>query len=66
MQETRLALSFRELADRVGVSPRSIQNWVARGDLSAIKVGSRTLITTAEAERWLSTRPARNSRKEGR
>lgn len=65
MQE-RLALSFQELADRVGVSSRSISNWVARGDLKAIKVGSRTLVTTAEAERWLSTRPDRNSRKEGR
>lgn len=66
MQEERLALSFRELADRIGVSPRSISNWVARGDLKAIKLGSRSVVTTAEAERWLSTRPARPSGKEGR
>jgi excisionase family DNA binding protein len=62
----RLAMSFAELADRVGVSPRSIQNWVARGDLQAIKVGRRTLVTTKEAERWLASRPTKNSRKEGK
>ncbi|MFN9271070.1 MAG: helix-turn-helix domain-containing protein [Planctomycetaceae bacterium] len=60
--QNRLAFSFRELADAIGVCPRSIANWVARGELRAIKVGSRTVVTVAEAERWLATRPARGSR----
>ena len=64
--EARLALSFQELADRVGVSPRTIANFVQRGDLEAVKLGRRTVVKASEVERWLNSRPVKNTRKEGK
>ena len=40
----RLAVSKKEAATMIGVSERSIDNWVKQGKITARKVGSRVLL----------------------
>lgn len=50
---TRLALSYAELAQSLGVTTRHISNEVKRGHIKAIKLGGRRLIPMAEVDRLL-------------
>lgn len=43
-----------EIAERMGVSKRTVLRWIERGDLTAYRVGSVTRIEPAEFERFLS------------
>lgn len=37
--QTRSYLSPREMADVLGVTPRTIYNWIHRGEVEAIRIG---------------------------
>jgi excisionase family DNA binding protein len=50
----RLAYSIHEAAAALGLSTSSIWKWISLGQLRAIKVGGRTLITAAELNRVLT------------
>jgi excisionase family DNA binding protein len=34
-------LSVREVADEIGVSPQAVRNWIARDEMSAVRVSAR-------------------------
>lgn len=51
----RLAFSVHEAAAALGLSASSIWKWISLGQLRAIKVGGRTLITADELNRVLKT-----------
>lgn len=59
-QPPTVALSIDDLIERYKVSRSTINRQLASGALRARKLGRKTLIETAEAERWWSeaTRPA--------
>jgi excisionase family DNA binding protein len=50
---TRLALSYDELAEALGVTRRHIDNLVRRGEIKAIRLGGRRLVPMQEVERIL-------------
>lgn len=50
---TRLALSYAELAEAMGVTSKHIGNLVQRGKIKPIRLGARCLIPMAEVERIL-------------
>jgi excisionase family DNA binding protein len=52
-QTSRLAISVRDAADRLGISYRSVQKYVAAEVLPARKVGRRTLILVRDLELFL-------------
>jgi excisionase family DNA binding protein len=54
----RISYSPSDAAKVIGVSRSTLFNLLARGDLKARKLGTRTLITTAELERYLAELPA--------
>lgn len=54
----RMSYSPSDAAKVIGVSRSTLFNLLARGDLKARKLGTRTLITSAELERYLSELPA--------
>jgi len=55
-----------EIAERMGVSKRTVLRWIERGDLAAYRVGSVTRIELAEFERFLARhRAATGSSKHG-
>jgi excisionase family DNA binding protein len=49
----RLAVSIREAATIIGVSPRSIQNFIRLKRLPARKIGRRTVILVNALEAFL-------------
>lgn len=50
-------ISIRELAGDAKVSQRTVERAISNGDLPAFKVGSRTLIDSADARDWLTRNP---------
>jgi excisionase family DNA binding protein len=52
--ENAKTLSIREAAERLGVTPETARTAARRGDLPAIRVGSRLLILREPFERLLS------------
>lgn len=50
-------ISIRELAGAAKVSQRTVERAISNGDLPAFKVGSRTLIDSADARDWLMRNP---------
>jgi excisionase family DNA binding protein len=46
-------VSTKEIGPLLGVSPRTIRNWVKRGDIKAHKIGHCFKITRREAVRIL-------------
>jgi excisionase family DNA binding protein len=50
---TKLAVSVREAAAMLGISPRSVQNYIAAKILPARKLGKRTVILTSALEKFL-------------
>jgi excisionase family DNA binding protein len=49
----RLAVSIKEAAEALGVSPYTIGNYIRRGQIVASKVGRRVLIEPSELRRLL-------------
>jgi excisionase family DNA binding protein len=52
-QPDRLAVSIREAAAMLGISPRSVQKYVAANLLPARKIGRRTVIPFSALEAFL-------------
>jgi excisionase family DNA binding protein len=50
MQTTKLLLSKRDCAAALSVSVRTVENLIARKELVARRIGSRTLIPVASLE----------------
>jgi excisionase family DNA binding protein len=66
---SKLAVSTREAAQMLSVSPRTIQNYIAAKLLPARKIGRRTVIAVRSLEVFLRTdhaSPVENSSIEGR
>lgn len=49
----RTALSAKEAAESIGISPRKLWELTNRGEIPAIKLGNRTLYPVAALQRWL-------------
>jgi excisionase family DNA binding protein len=49
----KLAVSIREAAAMLGISPRSVQNFVSLKKLPARKIGRRTLVLMRDLEAFL-------------
>jgi len=56
MNEYKLALSVEETARRISVCSKTVHNLIARGQLQARKIGSRTVILVTDLEKFLETR----------
>ena len=54
-ENKKLAVGIREAAQMIGVSPRSVQNYVAAKLLPARKLGRRTVIPVRALEAFLRT-----------
>jgi len=54
--------SIKETAAWAGVSTPTVQRAIADGDLEALKIGNRTIITPAAREKWSKTWTARPAR----
>lgn len=61
--ETR-ALSVAEVAERLGISERSVRRLIDRGELRARRLGARVLIAEADLQQLLSQPPAPGARAE--
>jgi len=53
-QYSRLAFSVHEAAAALGLSASSIWKWISLGQLRAIRLGGRTVITAEELNRVLT------------
>jgi excisionase family DNA binding protein len=49
-------------AERLNVSPNTIQSWLWRGLLQRTKAGNRTLIAESEIERFLTASTAQSGK----
>ena len=49
----RLALSMREAAKAIGVSERTLWEYVNRGDMPSLRMGRRVLIPVGSLRAWL-------------
>lgn len=47
--------TINELADMVGVSPKTVQNWLAEGVIKSVKLGRRRLISLSSIEAALGS-----------
>ena len=54
----RAALSGAEAAARLGISHSMAHKLIRRGDLWAVKVGTRTLVPVAATDEFLEQAPA--------
>jgi excisionase family DNA binding protein len=50
--------SYKQIAERLGVTERSIANYVTRGMLCAVRVGGVYRVCEAEEERFLRELPS--------
>ena len=50
---TRLAYTVSEVAERLGIKPRTVYAWAEHGQLPTIRVGKRVLVPAAALEQWL-------------
>lgn len=60
MTEKR-AYTYQEAATSVGVSVRTIQRLVERGDIAVKYIGSKPVIRASELDEWLETLPSEAS-----
>lgn len=51
------AMSIRDFCSAYGISRAHTYNLIQRGELVAVKMGSRTLIPVSEAEAWFAALP---------
>ena len=49
-------ITIRELADYIGVSPKTVQNWVAYRTIPFVRVGGKTRFRRSRIETWLQTK----------
>lgn len=54
--ENKFALSIAETAFRLGLSSRTVERLIARGEIKAKKAGRRWLITPSSLEAWLNSK----------
>jgi excisionase family DNA binding protein len=54
-QGRKIAVSIREAAAMLSISPRSVQNYIRTKTLPARKIGRRTLISVRSLENFLRT-----------
>lgn len=52
-QVNKLAVSISEAALLVGVSPRTLWNVIARGELRPARLGRRRVLLVADLDEWL-------------
>lgn len=64
--ERPAAYTVESLAAAVGLSPKSVRNAIARGDLAAVKRGGRWIVSSAAAERWSEPEADQRYSKRGR
>jgi excisionase family DNA binding protein len=50
---TERLLTTRELAEFIGFSPATIQDWFERGKIPGFRIGGRLRFRAIEVERWL-------------
>lgn len=55
---TKLAYTYQEAANAVGVSVRSLQRLVERGDIAVKYIGSKPVIPAKELDAWLEALPS--------
>jgi excisionase family DNA binding protein len=46
--------SVRDAASLLGVSPKTVRRLIARGDLEAVRIGSRVLIREADLKAFVA------------
>jgi len=52
-------LTPRQVADRLSVSPRTVERWVAHDGLPAFQLGGRTTrISLSDLDAWVRSRPS--------
>ena len=49
-------IGINHLAERLGLSRRTIQRILAKGDLPSLQIGRRRLVKLSELHRWLDGR----------
>lgn len=49
-------LTARQLADLLGFSPATVQDWCERGELPGFRIGGRLRFRLSEVERFLEAR----------
>jgi excisionase family DNA binding protein len=55
-------LTVAEVAEQLKLNPQTIRNWIDRGELSAVRLGSRRVrVRSSELERFLSESSAAQS-----
>lgn len=47
-------LTVEELADAIGITPKTIRNWVSRREIPHVKIGGKTRFRKGSIEAWLS------------
>jgi excisionase family DNA binding protein len=57
LQPTQLCYSPVEAAKNLGIGRSTVFNLLARGELKAVKLGTRTLISAEELQRYLASLP---------
>jgi excisionase family DNA binding protein len=46
-------LTIDEVAERLRVGKRTVERWVAEGEIASVKMGRRRLVQETELERYL-------------
>ena len=62
MSDHALAISVKEAAERLGVSPKTAYRQATSGTLPTVRFGSRLLVPTAALERMLEVEAAPDTR----
>jgi excisionase family DNA binding protein len=57
----RLSFGVTEAAAALGVSPGFVRAEMSSGNLRAVRLGRRVVVTRSELERYLATAPARTT-----
>jgi len=57
----RLSFGVAEAAAALGVSPGFVRSELSSGNLRAVRLGRRIVLTRAELERYLASAPARTT-----
>lgn len=59
----KLAYSYEEAAEVVGVCVETLRRAVKKGDLAYCQVGARVLLTPAQIQNWLDSKTHQYKRK---
>lgn len=58
MDPKKLAYTYEQAAEAVGVSARTLRRFVDRGDLAAKYINTKPVILASELEAWLESLPS--------